>query len=285
MSVALTALETLFDGAAGAAMPLGPDLLRLYGQLRFDLSAGRPLVIGNFVSTLDGVTALEDPKLQGGAEISGYNAHDRMVMGVLRSVAGAVVVGAGTLRADGKHVWTPRHIFGELAPQFAEVRQALGLAPVPLNVFVTGRGEIDFSMRVFQSAEAPVLVVTTDAGAERMRKQQVPALVRIETVGGVAAVTATDVLAVVQRIAPSRIVLVEGGPHLLSDFFAERRLDELFLTLAPQLGGRNGAPERPGFVAGHLFSPLDQRWGTLLSVRRADSHLFLRYSFGDAAKT
>jgi riboflavin biosynthesis pyrimidine reductase len=46
------------------------------------------------------------------------------------------------------------------------------------------------------------------------------------------------------------MILVEGGPLLMGDFFAERLLDELFLTLAPQIAGRDGSVERPGFVAG-----------------------------------
>ena len=283
MSTPLTAMETLFDAAGGIEMPLGGQLLKLYGRLCFALPQERPWVIGNFVSTLDGVTALDDPTMQGGAEISGSNAHDRMVMGLLRSVASAVIVGAGTLRADGKHVWTPKHIFGELAPQFAAVRQALGLAVVPLNVFVTARGHIDFGMRVFQSAEAPVLVVTTEGGAQQLRKQAVPPLVQIEAVAGVDKVVARDVLAAVQRVAPSRIILVEGGPHLMSDFFAERAMDELFLTLAPQLGGRDGVSDRPGFVAGSLFAAAAARWSSLISVTRSQSHLFLRYAFTPGA--
>jgi riboflavin biosynthesis pyrimidine reductase len=65
-------------------------------------------------------------------------------------------------------------------------------------------------------------------------------------------------------------------------FFAERQIDELFLTLAPQVAGRNetnGFPERPGLVAGRLLAPDRPTWSTLVSVHRAGSHLFLRYRF------
>ena len=65
----------------------------------------------------------------------------------------------------------------------------------------------------------------------------------------------------------------------MGDFFAGKCLDELFLTLAPQVAGRDGSAERPGFVAGKRFGPERPLWGTLAGVKRAGSHLFLRYGF------
>jgi riboflavin biosynthesis pyrimidine reductase len=84
----------------------------------------------------------------------------------------------------------------------------------------------------------------------------------------------------VSALRPTGIVLVEGGPRLMGDFFAERCLDELFVTLAPQVAGRDAARERPGLVAGHIFAPEHPLWGTLVGVKRAGSHLIMRYAFG-----
>ena len=75
------------------------------------------------------------------------------------------------------------------------------------------------------------------------------------------------------------MILVEGGPQLMGDFYAERVLDEQFLTLAPQVAGREDAKERPGLVAGKTLAPEFPIWGTLIGVKRAASHLFLRYKF------
>jgi primosomal protein N' len=69
----------------------------------------------------------------------------------------------------------------------------------------------------------------------------------------------------------------------MGDFFAERRLDEQFLTLAPQIAGRDGAIKRPGLVAGKSFAPEHPLWGTLTGVKRGGNHLFLRYAFASAA--
>ncbi len=68
----------------------------------------------------------------------------------------------------------------------------------------------------------------------------------------------------------------------MGDFLAEGSLDELFLTLSPQVAGRDGTVERPGFVAGKRFAPERPLWGTLAGVKRGGSHLFLRYAFAAA---
>lgn len=76
------------------------------------------------------------------------------------------------------------------------------------------------------------------------------------------------------------VVLVEGGPHLIGNFFGDACLDEMFLTLSPQVVGRDGPVGRPGLVEGRSLAPEHPAWGTLVGVRRAGSHLFLRYGFG-----
>ncbi len=56
-------------------------------------------------------------------------------------------------------------------------------------------------------------------------------------------------------------------------------LDKQFLTLAPQVAGRDDQIERSGLVAGTGFAPERPVWGTLAGVKRGGSHLFLRYAF------
>jgi len=206
-----------------------------------------------------------------------------MLMGLLRAVSDAVIVGAGTLRAEPLHIWTPERVFPDLAGEFASLRNALGLAPQPTNVFVSASGDLDLGLSVFHHG-VPVLIVSTTAGAAHLRGQKTPDSVRIvhrsngsRTEG--TKVTSAAVLAAIQEVSPARIVLLEGGPRLMADFFGERKLDELFLTVAPQVAGRHPSTDRPGLVAGRLFSPDDPLWGRLVSVRRAESHLLLRYAF------
>lgn len=278
----LLPLEGLYDSCHGTPVRLPATLARLYGELRFPKHNVRPHVISNFVTTLDGVTSLGIPGQAGGGPISGYNQHDRLVMALLRSVSDAVVVGAGTLRSVPNHVWTPDHVFPSLAEDFGRLRQELGKSRQPLNVIVTAGGEIDPGLRVFQSGEAPVLIATTETGAANIRKLSLPSVqvAALSTTG--TTLSASTILEAVRRATDGERILVEGGPQLLGDFLAEGRVDELFLTIAPQVAGRDEAlarPVRPGLVAGRNFAPDSPVWATLVSVKRADSLLFLRYSF------
>jgi riboflavin biosynthesis pyrimidine reductase len=276
---ALAPLQDLFDATTGEELPLPCALASLYGPLRIPRHVARPHVIGNFVASLDGVVSLGVPGKAGGGEISGFNPHDRMVMGVLRAAADAVVIGAGTLRASSaNHVWTADYIYPQLADAYLELRTALGKPEPPLNVVVTG-GDIDLERSLFRSGAVPSLIVTTAAGARRLADRDVPPSARVESVTEDAPLSAQAVLDAVGRARNSDLVLIEAGPRLMSDFFAERLLDELFLTLAPQVAGRDGGMERPGFVSGKVFAPEHPIWGTLAGLKRGGDHLFLRYAF------
>lgn len=280
MTTALPPFEMLSSQERGPALPLPPDLANLYGRLDLPPHPGRPYVLGNFVSTLDGVVALNSPgSKQGGGEISGYNEHDRTLMGLLRALSDAVIVGAGTLRSVPKHRWTAPAIFPALAEAYQQLRASLGKPEPPLQVIVTASGDLDLTLPVFQSGEAPALIVTTASGAGRLSAGAFPAWVQLLAVKGVDRLSASAVLEAVSRVRPCDIILTEGGPVLLGDFLAEGKLDELFLTLAPQVAGRDASTHRPGFADGTLFAPAHPLWSTLVDVRRAGSHLFLRYAF------
>ncbi len=276
----LAPLETLFEVEHGSDLqPLPPELEVLFGRFKFPLHSGRPYIIGNFVSTIDGVVSLNVPGHLSGGDISGFNAHDRVLMGLLRAIADAVVVGAGTLRVEPHHRWTAQYIYPAFAEVYQSLRASLGKPEPPLNVIVTARGEVDLALPVFQSREVPVLIVTTTYAEERIRAYDVPSWVQIVALQSSGSISAQDVLKAVNYIRKSAVVLVEGGPQLMGDFFAERSLDELFLTLAPQIAGRDGQVERPGLVSGKQFAPEQPLWGTLIGVKRGGSHLFLRYAF------
>jgi riboflavin biosynthesis pyrimidine reductase len=284
----LTPLETLYargKDTESKDLPLPPDLLTLYGRLQFPPHPHRPYIIGNFVTTLDGVVSLSIPGHEGGGDISGFNQHDHLVMGLLRAVADAVIVGAGTLRAVQEHRWTAAYIAPAYASVYQELRTRLGKPEPPLNVIVTARGAVSLDLPVFQSGEVPVLLVTTTQGEERIRTQHIPAAVQIAGVQRAGSLSPQAIVQAVCGVRPCQVILVEGGPQLLGDFFAEQLLDELFLTLAPQIAGRDTSTERPGLVTGQRFAPEHPLWGTLVSVKRAGSHLFLRYAFATKETT
>ncbi|MBF6612471.1 MAG: dihydrofolate reductase family protein [Chloroflexi bacterium] len=286
--------ETLFDVSEGLALPLPAELEDIYGSLRFPAPHGRPYVIGNLVTSLDGVVSLGIPGQASGKEISGFNMHDRLLMGILRAAADAVVSGAGTLRASPDHVLTPEHAFPSMEGAYRQLRATLGKARVPLNVVVSGSGDLAPDLSIL-GGEVPALVVTTEEGLRRitqpgkLSKQAMTEEVTVDAVESSGPLTARAILDAITRAGYDGLVLVEGGPHLMASFFAEGCLDEMFLTLSPQVVGRDSSwrpgghpanPERPGLVAGRSLAPERPAWGKLVGVRRAGSHLFLRYKFG-----
>ena len=273
-------LQTLIETKRGRVLPLPPGLARLYGRLRMPLPRAHPHVISNFVTTLDGVVSLNAKGHASGGDISGFSAQDRMVMGLLRAIADVVIIGSGTLAVDRRHVWTAEAILPGLADDYRRLSKALGQRGAPLNVIVSGSGGIDLRLPVFASGKVKALIVTTGAGAKRLLKQRVPDSVEIRAVRrGAGAIAPGAILEEVGRVSSGKLILVEGGPRLLGDFYAARRLDEQFLTLAPQIAGRDAGDRRLSLVMGKAFAPRDPLFGTLVDVRRGGSHLFLRYSF------
>ncbi len=287
----LPPFSVLADRAQAESLPLPPTLATLYGPLALPVQPGRPYLYANFITTLDGVAAYDVPGKSGGGDIGTGNAHDRALMGLLRALADAIVVGAGTLRIVPDHAWTPAGIYRPLAEAYQALRQSLGRPRPPINVIVSASGDLDLKRGIFQSGEVPVLIVTTMEGAARLRRQQVyggrtssagnspVGRVAIAEVADAGSIPARSIVAAIQAAGPSERILVEGGPHLLGDFLAAGLLDEQFLTLAPQVAGRNGGADRLGVVAGHLFAPDAPLRVRLVSVREAGDSLFLRYAF------
>jgi len=285
----LQPLQTLFDAGDGIAISLPPRLKELYGTLSFPLPGARPHIISNFVSTLDGVVTLGLRGMIGGDAISGKSLQDAAVMGLLRAVSDVVVIGAGNLRASPKHIWTAERVFRDLADEYKSVRSALGKSSVPLNVIITERGEIDFSLPIFQTDTVDVLIVTKDAGANRLHSiaggivDGIPARTTIAVVQFNEAndtITAREIVAEIMKMRPTTgMILHEGGPLMMAPFYRERMVDELFLTFSPQVAGRDGKLHRPGFLDGIALAPDIPTWGKLISVRQGGSHLFLRYRF------
>ena len=108
------------DGLPSQDLP--PQLGRLYGG---DLGFKSPRLYANFVSSLDGVVAIEGVD-HSSQMISGNSPPDRFVMGLLRAFADAVLIGAATMRAAPDSLWTPGYIFSYCATDFSELRDRLG---------------------------------------------------------------------------------------------------------------------------------------------------------------
>ena len=268
------------DGVEARGGLLPPALAeRFPGDLAVALVRERPTVIANFVSSVDGVVALGPSEpAAGGGEISGFSEADTFMMALLRGIADVVIVGAGTVRVGSRHEWTPRRVQPALAGVFAAWREELWLAPQPTTIVVTASGNLDPGHPGLSAPDVPVIVATTQAGAERLTAQPLPPNMRVEAVGSGDRVPAGAILELVQGTG-ARLALCEGGPHLFGELLRARLVDELFLTLAPQVIGRDASVHRLALVEGTSFGEGRGRWSKLTAVRRAGDDLFLRYRF------
>ena len=256
-------LEVCFEREGLPRFDLPPALATTYGG---GIGFSVPRVIANFVASTDGVVALDGTE-ESGHVISMDNSADRFVMGLLRACASAVVVGAGTLRRSPSHRWVPETIYPACAPLFAETRRRLGLAPSPRFVLLTASGAIETKCPALEGA----IVATTPVGAAALRGK-LPASAEVFVPGAILGLAA--VLARLREDG-AHTILTEGGPMVMSQFVAEGVLDELFLTLSPALLGRAPNDRRKALTDGLDLGRIPLQ---LESVRRAESHLFLRYS-------
>lgn len=180
-------------------------------------------VRANMVTTLDGAAAGA-----GGVSGSINGEADHRVFRVLRAAADVVLVGAGTVRAEG---YTPLRVPDGLA----DVRAAAGRAPALELAVVTRSGDLPGQITDLGQQPAgtvPALVVTTAVGAARLAGYPADRVI-------VTGETAVDLGAALESLAERGLtrVLAEGGPSLLGDLVEGQHVDELCLTTSPLLVG------------------------------------------------
>jgi riboflavin biosynthesis pyrimidine reductase len=262
----VTSLELLYEPGGLPAFELPAGLAARYpGSLGFEA----PCLFANFVATADGVVAIPSVE-QSNKLIAAGNAGDRFVMGLLRACADAVLVGSGTLAASPGGRWTPKQAFPDAATDYDGLRKALGLPATPEIVILSSSGALDPSQPLFEDG---ALVLTTDVG-RTLLGDRLPAASSVLSLGPG---TAIDPIAAVGalRARGHRLLLHEGGPHVIGSFFEAGVVDELFLTVSPLLVGRTLLDPRLALVEGaELLPGIRMR---LLGLRRETDHLFVRY--------
>lgn len=180
-----------------------------------------PRVRVNFVSSIDGAATI------GGRSGGLGDALDQKLMSVLRAMSDVVVVGAGTVRAEG---------YGGVGlPDVCVAwRRANGLSDQPPLAVVSSSLELDPSHPFFAQALVRPLVLTHEhANAERRA-----ALARVADIVdcGEDAVEAGVLVHELTARGMAQI-LSEGGPRLFGTLMAADIVDELCLSLSPMLVG------------------------------------------------
>ena len=216
---------------------------------------GRPWVLANMVSTVDGAGAF------GGVTAPISSPTDKRLFALLRSVADLILVGASTVRAEG---YGP----AKLSEALREKRTARGQEPVPPIAVVSGSLQLDWSSRFFGEAGVRPIVLTMASAPEDARARA--AEVADVVVAGDDRVDIADAMAQL-RDRGFEIVLTEGGPTLLGELVAADLLDELCLALSPMI-----AAGRAPRIVGSVVVEHPQRLA-VAHVLEDDGFLFLRY--------
>jgi diaminohydroxyphosphoribosylaminopyrimidine deaminase/5-amino-6-(5-phosphoribosylamino)uracil reductase len=191
---------------------------------------GRPRVTLKLAASLDGRLAPAGgfAKHGPGRWITGASA--RRHAHRLRAASDAVVVGAGTARADDPRL-TPR---------------GLGRVHAPLRIVCDTRLRLPLSLRLFSRRLGPGTVVACGTSASRRRQATMEArgarVWRLREAGG-----GVSPRALLERLAREGRydVLVEGGARLAAAWIEARVVDRIALFVAPRLLGAAGLPWTP----------------------------------------
>ena len=211
------------------------------------------------ISTVDGRATID-----GGSGPIGSRA-DRALFRGLRTVVDAVLVGAGTVRAER---------YGQIIREESHrrLRRERGLSEEPHAFIVSGRLSLPGDIPLLAAPGGRVAIVTASPASLPEGPTRVE-YVRAERNGSLDLPAA---LAELRERFAVRTLLCEGGPHLNSHLLAAGVVDELFLTLSPKLaGGEETSGEGLRIVAGpELETNIELE---LLGALESDSEVFLRY--------
>ena len=219
--------------------------------------AQRPYVILNMISTADGRASI------GGRTRAIAGPADRELFHGLRAAVDAVLVGAGTVRAER---------YGRIIPdeRRRHLRREQGLGEEPLACVVSGSLNLSPEIPLLAEPAARVVIVTPSTASVPECAAQVE-YVRIQQHGMLDPAAALAALR--ERFAVS-LLLCEGGPHLNVTLLAAGLVDELLLSVSPKLAGGEAEDSLRILAGPELQPPIEL---ALLGTLASGSELFLRY--------
>lgn len=241
------------------------DSDRLYGPL--PLTGGNPLsadalvaaypwpqdqtwVRAMMVTTLDGAATGPD-----GLSGSVSSSADQLIFNTVRRYADAVLIGAGTLRAER---YTPM----VAKPADQSGRTASGQRPAPVIAVVSGSLNLPWDLPVWrESACRPMILTSSDAPADRLATARKHA--------DVITLDQTTPDAIIHALTERKLtrIVCEGGPRLLRDLIAAGLVDEADITISPTFAGTATSPPTPALpqVAQFRLAHVLQGEGALMA--------------------
>ena len=221
---------------------------------------GRPFVYMNMAMTVDGkITSTR-------REYANFTSDlDRRTMDRLRAEADAILIGAGTLRADDPPLDVRE-------PEMQRYRRSLGKPDHLQRIVVSAGCELDTSLSFFQtSGEHPPLVATVEH-LDPDRLERLAAHAEIIQIGS----PSVDLERMMELLEARGIhrLLVEGGGEMNWELVRLGLVNEIYVTVAPVLlGGRDA----PTLLEGEGW-PMDlRRELRLVEMSREGDEVYCRY--------
>src|SRR5947208_6158337 len=252
---------------------------------------GSPHTYLMFVATIDGIAVPLEPGQRGGSEIALRHLKDNPIAtGGLTdnralqygwATADGVLGGAGILRDNPSATWYPRD--KDLQDLLTKGNRK------PVRAVVTGRGEVDLKHPVFnpKKDEWEPVIFTTKKGEEKLKNQakrlQVQGFKILQSTKTYAtrdtSVDLTKAVGILRKDYRTKLLDIQGGPILAAGAIKEMLVDEVRLTVSPQIMGdlNSEGKRRPGFLTGIHFGLQDSPLAELEALGVSGSDIFLRY--------
>ncbi len=184
----------------------------------------------------------------------------------LRAASDAVIIGAGSLRAERMSLGIPEAMANE--------RRLAGKPPQPLAVIIGGLKGLPIRENLIgHSPDNTLIILPETAGEEHINLASKLGVVEyLREKPGL-----RGVLSSLHKDHGVEFALVEGGPSLSWSLLSENLVDEIFLTVSPKL---LGGPS-PSAIEGNPLPGTVQDSARLVSAHLSAGDLFLRYRLND----
>ena len=261
-----------------------------YGNLGFPPAPGeRPWIYSNFVQSVDVIVSFKGRHSTGG--YISQLAEDRWLMDLLRAHSDAVLLGINTLIEETQLLQNRGPVYSIEDPELRKLRDKLDRGREK-NIFVTGAAYLDLSAyRVFDPGPVETFLITTTAGARRLRQKSSHPHIKVVVAGEETRVDLGEAMRMIRRQQGIERVLCEGGPTLYGYMSRAGLIDEKFITISPLEIGlfippeqepseaerTNPPKERPTPFMAPGFIRENAPWWQWMSCRRIGDHEFNRF--------
>ena len=224
------------------------------------LLSNRPYITVVLAMSVDGKIASGERSPARFSSLADKNHLEQQVAG-----SDAVLFGAGTLRAYGTTIRV-------LEPQLIQQRSQQLLPPQPVQIVVSGSGNIDRQLAFFQQP-IPRYLLTTSQGAQSWQNQSYFEQIIISKTSTKSKINWLKAMQKILAMGLKRLAVLGGG-EIVAAMLAADLIDELWLTVCPLVLGGNNAPTPVGGIG--FTESNAPRW-ELLSAKVIASEVFLHY--------